>query len=163
MTEEDLQHTILDAVLNDDVATFRGLAQTHDDCANLVYTANYAQNPDGENIKQPVLMLAASNGSTKVMQWLIDHGATLEARSNLRERTALFEAAEWGKKEAVILLLASGADPFTSIQGSFRRESAADVARDRGFDEVADIITAAQSALTTPRVLRAQRIQFKKG
>jgi ankyrin repeat protein len=55
------------------------------------------------------LMKAAYYGKTEAAAWLIDHGATIEARDS-RGNTALLHAAWMGKVGVVELLLKKGAD-----------------------------------------------------
>ena len=49
-------------------------------------------------------------GQIEIMQWLLKHGAALDARTKLKSRTSLHYAANDAEYLAVKLLLESGAD-----------------------------------------------------
>jgi ankyrin repeat protein len=56
------------------------------------------------------LMLAAASGSVEAVRLLIDHGANVNARENVKGETALIFAAAYGRAEVVGVLTAHGAD-----------------------------------------------------
>jgi len=95
------------------------------------------------------LMLAAKSGYLKMAEALLDHGADVDAvdgepdrfeTGRFQERSgnsALIFAARGGHLELVRLLLDRGATPYLHTD---RGESAADVARQNGYAQVASLL-----------------------
>ena len=56
------------------------------------------------------------NGTTEILQYLIQNGANLDLKDTFYGWTALMYATFYGQKQAVQLLLKNGADPTISAQ-----------------------------------------------
>lgn len=83
------------------------------------------------------LLLAASNNHTDIMEQLLDQGAMIDAQEQTQGYTALIWAAHRGHREAVELLLERGADVTLP---DFEAKTAADHAREQGFDAIAALL-----------------------
>lgn len=83
---------------------------------------------------------AAINNRVSAIQFLLAHGAAIEA-TNITGFTALHHAAESGSLDAARALLAAGADPAHRNGAGLKP---ADTARERGHIEVALLIAAAE-------------------
>ncbi len=79
------------------------------------------------------LMMAARTGNVKTINLLLDHGADIDAREALRGTTALMWAAAYRNDEAVVALLARGANPNlrSALQAPGREPYIAPSARER--------------------------------
>ena len=89
------------------------------------------------------LLLAAHNGSVKVLRKLLGHGADPNSVTYLLS-TPLSAAAASGRRECVGILLASGADP--THRDKFDK-TARDYASERGHDEICAALAAAEQGL----------------
>lgn len=89
------------------------------------------------------LQLAALQGHLEVMDRLLNHGASVYARSREGEQTPLMFAAANGHLDAVKLLLGAGANRF-ALDGE--DHTAAEQARDADFPEVAALLSEPPSA-----------------
>jgi ankyrin repeat protein len=92
------------------------------------------------NLGRPI-DLAAYKGRIDVIKALLDHGASpnglMQGGSTPGKYTLLQDAALLGKVDLVKLLLAHGADP-TAV--STDGETALDIARKYGHDEIVDLL-----------------------
>jgi ankyrin repeat protein len=85
-------------------------------------------------------MLAASSGTSTMVRALLQHSADRSADVNAQNQdgdTALIAASRSGNAAAAKALLAGGA---STVPRNNKRATAADVARDRGFGELAQQI-----------------------
>lgn len=89
------------------------------------------------------LMLAASNGHNGALAQLLQRGSNPDHVERTNGWTALIWAAKRGHADTVDLLLRGGANP--GIRG-FDGKSAADWARDRGFEVIVRRLEAPPSA-----------------
>lgn len=94
------------------------------------------------------LMTACAYGKTAVARQLLSHGAylTIDQRGRHEGHTALWYAASAGNREMVKLLLRDGG-ASTGVKDSHGR-TAAELAKDYGHNEVADIISVSTVAHT---------------
>ncbi len=115
---------------------------------------------DGAHGTQPLLHIAASHGSLGVLQWMLAQGMPLETQAEPDGATALYAAAKWGKLDAVAMLLRAGADPHARARMGIRTVTADHIAKDRGHDDIAAMIIAAQQPVTVPRVLQVPKLKF---
>ena len=60
------------------------------------------------------LIYAATAGHADLVSWLLDSGADIEAHWSEGKKTALWEAAHWGRAEVVEMLLSRGVNPDRS-------------------------------------------------
>lgn len=89
----------------------------------------------------PSLQTAASSGHADAVRLLLDNGAQVNKVSNF-ENTSLNAAASYGHLEVVQVLLERGADAcYKSTSGT-----AGDIARSRGYKEVAEPLESAEAA-----------------
>lgn len=86
------------------------------------------------------------NDNYEMVKILIENGAEVNSRINSGwfgsgdEITPLFFATEFGLKDIVVLLIANGADPNAINIIDKKEKTALSVARERGYDEIADIL-----------------------
>lgn len=97
---------------------------------------------------QTPLMLAAGKGHERCVRILEGAGADVDARSK-DGRTSLYKAAANGDRRMVEVLMELGADP--RIGAGDRGRSAFDVARDKGFKEIIDILEQSETVMTLAR------------
>jgi ankyrin repeat protein len=92
------------------------------------------------------LMTACAYGKTAVARQLLSHGAylSIDQRGRHDGRTALWYAASAGNRDMVKLLLRDGG-ASTGVKDSHGR-TAAELAKDYGHNEVADIISVSTGA-----------------
>lgn len=101
----------------------------------------------GANINLPVddsfasLQTAAASGHADTVRLLLDNGAQVNHVSDF-ENTPLNAAAADGHLEVVQVLLERGADACYKSAGG----TAGDIARSRGYKEVAELLKSAESA-----------------
>jgi ankyrin repeat protein len=88
----------------------------------------------------PALQQAASHGRADAVILLLDNGANVNRVADF-ENTPLNSAASEGRMEVIRVLLARGADVCHGGKG----HTAGDIARSRGFKEVADLLKTAES------------------
>jgi ankyrin repeat protein len=79
---------------------------------------------------------ASANGHTQIAMRLIERGASVDAET-IDKATPLMCAAAWGQLDMVRILLGYGADP-TKVDST--GATAADIAREKGEDEIAEIL-----------------------
>lgn len=84
----------------------------------------------------PIHSAVAAN-ENDIVRTLIDGGAQVNVRQNSGV-TPLHSAAQNGNLEVLILLLEHGADVATRMEGG---KLPADLAREKGFDDIADILS----------------------
>ena len=82
---------------------------------------------------------ASSSGQTKIVEFLLAHGAEVDAPQT-GGVTALHSAAHNGNQPLVRLLLLNGADPSLRMDDG---RNAVDMARDNGHDTVVQLLEAA--------------------
>lgn len=92
------------------------------------------QRQDGEEL----LLLASGLGHADIVRAMIDAGVDVNGRG-LKQRTALMAAAAFDRPQVVSVLLEMGADPEARDDDG---NSALDVARDKGDDEVLSLLNA---------------------
>lgn len=166
MSNDAARDAILKAVLEDDLGTVKSIARHHPDCARWVIEAK-GSSIGGEPIRTPLTFYPAGAGHVRVLQWLLDNGAELEARSNMLNHTALYHAAQRGQIESVRVLLAAGADAYTRAE-VVTPHTAVQAARQGGFEDIAQLIESEQQraqsvaslATRADRVLIAPKITF---
>ena len=79
---------------------------------------------------------AAYGGYDDEIQFLVEHGAAVNARSPKSRTTALMSASYKGKESTVRLLLSHGADPNETIEG----ETALSYAKQKGHWEIVQLL-----------------------
>jgi ankyrin repeat protein len=84
----------------------------------------------------PIHSAAAAN-QTEIVRTLIDGGAKVNVKQQSGV-TPLHSAAQNGNLEVLILLLENGADIHVRMEGG---KVPADLAREKGFDDIADILS----------------------
>ncbi|KAK5721284.1 hypothetical protein LTR17_014746 [Elasticomyces elasticus] len=89
------------------------------------YHDNFASMTDEEG-NNGILLVAAEEDGVPTIKWLRDHGVQLPC-SNMYGRTALMEAALWGRAHTVKYLIATGVDTRIQDANGMR---AIDLARD---------------------------------
>ncbi len=82
---------------------------------------------------------AAATGDLKQARSLLADGVNVNAKDRVDARP-LYYAAEKGQKEMVELLVANGA--VVTARNTRRRETAAEVAKRAGYNEIADLLAA---------------------
>jgi len=80
---------------------------------------------------------AAAGNYTDIVRMLIDNGAQVNVKQQAGA-TPIHSAAQNGNLEMLILLLEHGAEVNTRMEGG---KLAADLAREKGFDEIAEILS----------------------
>lgn len=80
---------------------------------------------------------AAAGNYTDIVRMLIDSGAKVNVKQQAGA-TPLHSAAQNGNLEMLILLLEHGAEVNTRMEGG---KLPADVARDKGFDDIAEVLS----------------------
>jgi ankyrin repeat protein len=80
---------------------------------------------------------AAAGNYTDIVRMLIDNGAQVNVKQQAGA-TPIHSAAQNGNLEMLILLLEHGAEVNTRMEGG---KLAADLAREKGFDEIAKILS----------------------
>jgi len=80
---------------------------------------------------------AAAGGYTDILRMLIENGAVVNVKQQAGA-TPLHSAAQNGNLEMLILLLEHGADVNSRMEGG---KLPADLAREKGFDEIAEILS----------------------
>jgi uncharacterized protein len=80
---------------------------------------------------------AAAGNYTDIVRMLIDNGAQVNVKQQAGS-TPLHSAAQNGNLEMLILMLEHGAEVNTRMEGG---KLPADVAREKGFDEIAEILS----------------------
>lgn len=105
-------------------------------------TLKYGANPNlPVDDSFPPLQTAAASGQTDALKLLLDNGAQVNQISDF-ENTPLNAAAAYGHSEVVKVLLERGADPcYRAAVGT-----AGDIARSRGYKELAEALKAAELA-----------------
>src|ERR1700744_457357 len=81
---------------------------------------------------------AAAGNYTDIVRLLIENGANVNVKQQAGA-TPLHSAAQNGNLEMLILLLENNADVTTRMEGG---KLPADLAREKGFDEIAEILSA---------------------
>ncbi len=134
----DRDHALLDS-FGDDGFNALGLAIffRHPEIARMLIERGAdccapARNP----MKVAPVHAAAAQGDREIMQLLLDHGADPNATQQL-DYVPLHSSAGRGDIETARLLLGRGADPKRK---SGDGKSPADVARERGFEELASLL-----------------------
>ncbi|KAK6932982.1 Ankyrin repeat [Dillenia turbinata] len=94
------------------------------------------------------LHLAASKGHARCVRKLVEGGADKNARS-IDGKTSLYRAAANGDRRIVELLIELGADP--SIATIDRGRCPLDIAREKGHNEVVEILERGEAVLTSAR------------
>lgn len=94
--------------------------------------------PVSRGMLDDALQLASLQGHLEVMDRLLNHGASVYARSREGEQTPLMFAAANGHLDAVKLLLNSGANRFALDEED---RTAAEQAYDAGFGDVASLLS----------------------
>jgi ankyrin repeat protein len=94
--------------------------------------------PESRGMLDDALQLASLQGHLEVMDRLLNHGASVYARSREGEQTPLMFAAANGHVDAVKLLLSSGANRFALDEED---RTAAEQAREAGFGDVASLLS----------------------
>ena len=89
---------------------------------------------------------AAANGHKQIVVRLVELGANVDAET-VDEVTPLMCAAAWGQIDVVKFLVGRGADCM-KIDGS--GATAADIAREKGEDEVAEVLESQMKASESP-------------
>jgi ankyrin repeat protein len=80
---------------------------------------------------------AAAGNYTEIVRMLIENGAQVNVKQQAGS-TPLHSAAQNGNLEMLILLLENGAEVNTRMEGG---KLPADVAREKGFDDIAEILS----------------------
>jgi hypothetical protein len=102
-------------------------------------------NPESPvNDEHPPLLQAARTGRTDIVSLLLDNGADVNGGTFIIG-TPLIIAAGEGHTEVVSILLERGADVCTKSDGAWRAVTAEDVARERGFEQIVELIKTAGS------------------
>lgn len=115
----------------------------HDDLAEVLINKGYRDSTNNK-MKTPLHHAAGrADNTTRILQCLIDSGAYVNAK-DANGSTPLMEAACRGNKEKVDLLLQAGADP--TERSHFHKAS--DFARQRGYQDIADILKKAEDDWT---------------
>lgn len=99
----------------------------------------------GANVNQPSsngfnvypIHSAAAGNYTDIVRMLIENGAQVNVKQQAGS-TPLHTAAQIGNLEMLIMLLEHGADITTRMEGG---KLPADLAREKGFDEIAEILS----------------------
>ena len=81
---------------------------------------------------------AAAGNYTDIVRMLLENGAYVNVKQQAGA-TPLHSAAQNGNLEMLILMLENGAEVNNRMEGG---KLAADLARDKGFDEIAEILSA---------------------
>lgn len=167
MSNAETRDLLRKAVLEDDLGVVKSIARHHPDCAKWVMEST-SMWIGGEPYRAPLHFYAITNGHRRILQWLIDNGADIDARGNFLNETALYHAARLGQTECVRTLIAAGADPHTQTL-THTPMTASDAARAHGHQDCARVIEEAQinagraeMAVREDRVLKAPRVTFKK-
>lgn len=100
------------AALEDDLNTLKAIAVYHPYCASA---ATQVIVDDKTVLSSPAVVTAAGEGNVKVLRWLLDHGANIDARCVWGEETALARAVRRGQTHAVAMLIAAGANVNDTI------------------------------------------------
>jgi ankyrin repeat protein len=83
----------------------------------------------------PAIVSAAGNGHAKIVEYLLDHGADINARRKINN-TPIQQAASNGHLEIVRLLLSKGAN--ANIVGD--AGSALHIAVEKGYTDIAELL-----------------------
>lgn len=156
---DDLVSLLLDAGLKmekDDDAESKGWRDLHvaaasnriDEIVNLIAGRGAAALDRRDKEGRTPLMLAAEKGYEGCVRMLAGAGADMDASSK-DGRTGLYRAVENGDRRMVEVLIELGADPTIGVGD--RGHSALDVARDRGYKEVVDILEQGEIVMTAVR------------
>ena len=94
--------------------------------------------PESRNMLDDALQLAALQGHLEVMDRLLNHGASVYARSREGEWTPLMYASANGHGQAVQLLLNAGANRFALDE---KDRTAADLAKESGFADISSLLS----------------------
>jgi uncharacterized protein len=111
--------------------------------AEIRETLKYGANPNlPVDNNFPPLLTAAASGKTEAARLLIDNGVDVNEDADF-QNTPLNMAASNGHINTVRLLLERGADPCYPSSGG----TAGDIARARGFKELAELLKAAEARI----------------
>jgi ankyrin repeat protein len=117
------------------VALFNRLNRTETFDKDLFVDVN-ATNADDEN----ALHWAAQSNDLESARLLIEAGINIEQRGDLG-RTPLHEAAAFGHRDMVLLLIESGADVHALTEG----DTPFGLARSKGHNDICDLLRAAMT------------------
>lgn len=175
MSNEQARTAMLTAVLDDDLGVVKSIARHHPGCVDWMIVAKGTA-IGNEPLTTPLIVYAAGKGSLRVLQWMIEQGVNLEARSNLLNQTALYHGCDRGERQAVEMLLQAGADPYARAEVP-HPITAVEAARNEGHEDIARLLenhqqgkkiqprradTQASLSLRQDRVISAPKVQFKK-
>lgn len=129
--------TDIDSLIDDGMTLLTKAAWDGDDSA-VIFLLDAGANINGQDSEtgDTALMLACLEDDDSMATILLDRGADLEAKNHKGE-TSIFHAVRSGKAAIVEFLLDKGCN-IDAIDNDGNR--AIDIANDRGFDYIADLI-----------------------
>ena len=148
--DEQAKSAFVYACSNNALDTVQLMARHYQE-PNNQYSISYLVN---HSKVDPPLWYASAMGHVQVVQFLLDHGATVEYRrqdATIYSTTPLMESCEWGHLEVVQVLLQHGADPCNKTG-----RKALKLARESGYHSVVSCMEAWQERLGHIQNLLAQ-------